>query len=67
MTAETYFQNVHNRRSSGTGILEFSPAKAGQDITPANYSFPKKPGKKKSSIPSSLAGMYAFRVFMNEI
>lgn len=36
---ETYYHNIHNRRQSGTGILEFSPAKAGQDVTPANYNF----------------------------
>lgn len=36
---DTYYHNVHNRRQSGTGILEFSPAKAGQDVTPANYNF----------------------------
>ena len=26
-------------RESGSGILEFSPAKAGQDVTPANLDF----------------------------
>ncbi|KAI1285958.1 Potassium voltage-gated channel subfamily H member 7 [Halotydeus destructor] len=41
---EQYYNNVHNRRQSGTGILEFSPAKAGRDVTPANYNFALGPG-----------------------
>lgn len=43
-------------RESGAGILEFSPAKAGQDITPANYDFEAKDEKKKGSGFSSIAG-----------
>lgn len=47
---DTYYHNVHNnRRQSGTGILEFSPAKAGQDITPANYNFIHGTKSKPSS------------------
>ncbi|XP_074594777.1 potassium voltage-gated channel seizure isoform X1 [Brevipalpus obovatus] len=51
-----YCNNV--RRRSGTGILEFSPAKAGQDVTPANLSFRdvKKVKRKKSATTHSLAG-----------
>lgn len=51
-----YCNNV--RRRSGTGILEFSPAKAGQDVTPANLSFRdvKKMKRKKSATTHSLAG-----------
>lgn len=45
---------MHNRRQSGTGILEFSPAKAGQDITPADYTFEPRKNRKKSV--SNLAG-----------
>lgn len=47
--SDTYYHNVHNRRQSGTGILEFSPAKAGQDITPANYNFIHGTKSKPSS------------------
>ena len=56
-TIENYYHNVHNRRPSGTGILELSPAKAGQDVTPANYTFAKKANRKKSDTShSGLAG-----------
>ncbi|KAJ8313942.1 hypothetical protein KUTeg_008503 [Tegillarca granosa] len=48
-------------RESGAGILEFSPAKAGQDITPANYDFEAKDDKKKQSGFSSIAGAFANR------
>ena len=43
-------------RESGVGILEFSPAKAGQDITPANYNFQPKERKRSSGGFTSLAG-----------
>lgn len=43
-------------RESGAGILEFSPAKAGQDVTPANYDFDKNGKKKSSSGLASIAG-----------
>ena len=47
-------------RESGVGILEFSPAKAGQDITPANYNFPPKERKRSSSGFTSLPGNSCF-------
>lgn len=40
---------------SGSGILEFSPEKAGLDVTPANYNFPVKVRNKLEN--SSLAGV----------
>ncbi|XP_046350011.2 potassium voltage-gated channel subfamily H member 6-like isoform X1 [Haliotis rufescens] len=44
-------------RESGAGILEFSPAKAGQDVTPANFDFEPKDEKKRSGTGlSSIAG-----------
>ena len=43
-------------RESGIGILEFSPAKAGQDVTQANYNFPPKERKRSSSGFTSLPG-----------
>lgn len=33
------FSDEEISRHSGTGILEFSPDKAGQDVTPANFDF----------------------------
>ena len=51
-------------RESGAGILEFSTAKAGQDITPANYDFEMRDEKKKSSAGlSNLAGSVSVCVF----
>jgi len=50
-----YYNNLH-RKNSGTGILEFSAAKAGQDVTPANYSFSEtKKNRKKTLATHSLA------------
>lgn len=44
-------------RESGGGILEFSPAKAGLDMTPANFDFEIKDDKKRTTTGlSSLAG-----------
>jgi hypothetical protein len=67
-----YYRNVHQhhhehdnhhqpgqRRSSGTGILEFSTAKAGQDVTPARFDFQANTAnqpKKRSGTMHSLAG-----------
>lgn len=34
------------RSSSGRGILEFSPDKAGRDVTPANYDFQEAAGSR---------------------
>ncbi|XP_061180002.1 potassium voltage-gated channel subfamily H member 6-like [Saccostrea echinata] len=47
-------------RESGAGILEFSPAKAGMDVTPATFSeFNRKEDKKQTSGFSSIAGAFA--------
>ncbi|CAC5406765.1 Potassium voltage-gated channel unc-103,Potassium voltage-gated channel subfamily H member 2,Potassium voltage-gated channel subfamily H member 4,Potassium voltage-gated channel subfamily H member 5,Potassium voltage-gated channel subfamily H member 7,Potassium voltage-gated channel subfamily H member 1,Potassium voltage-gated channel protein eag,Potassium voltage-gated channel subfamily H member 8,Potassium voltage-gated channel subfamily H member 6,Potassium voltage-gated channel subfamily H member 3 [My len=48
-------------RESGVGILEFSPAKAGQDITPAKFDdFESKEERKRpSGFGSSLVGAFA--------
>ena len=34
-------------RESGAGILEFTAAKAGQDVTPANFNFPVKDERRR--------------------
>ena len=49
-------------RESGTGILEFSPDKAGMDVTPANYDFPdpKEKEKRNSGTFSSIAGKWQY-------
>ena len=44
-----------DRLESGTGILEFSPDKAGRDVTPANYDFRERE-KRHSGTLSSIAG-----------
>ena len=41
----------HNQKRVGTGILEFTPNKAGWDVTPANFNFDNK--LKKSLRKSS--------------
>lgn len=54
---QSYPSSEEDIRESGAGILEFSTAKAGQDITPANYDFEMKEEKKKTSAGfSNLAG-----------
>jgi len=52
-------------RESGVGILEFSPAKAGMDVTPVNYNFthgsgdiPNKDRKRSSMSFSTLPGLF---------
>ena len=51
--------NGDDVRPSGVGILEFSPEKAGQDVTPANYAFESKPAEKRNSGTfSSIAGKW---------
>lgn len=46
-------------RESGAGILEFSPAKAGLDVTPAKFSeFKRKEEKRQASGFSSFAGTW---------
>ena len=49
------------QRESGTGILEFSPTKAGQDVTPANFDFDRqtKEIQKATSRLASIAGLYS--------
>jgi hypothetical protein len=49
-------------RESGVGILEFSPAKAGLDITPAKFDdFESKEDRKRpSGFGSSIVGVYEF-------
>lgn len=45
-------------RESGAGILEFTPAKAGMDMTPANFDFESKDDKKRTTAGlSCLAGI----------
>lgn len=48
------------RRRSGTGILEFTPIRAGQDVTPANFDFRGRLGSRglvgTPTFDSSLAG-----------
>ncbi|XP_022308750.2 voltage-gated inwardly rectifying potassium channel KCNH6-like isoform X7 [Crassostrea virginica] len=47
-------------RESGAGILEFSPAKAGLDVTPASFSeFRRKEDRKQTSGFPSFAGAFA--------
>ena len=43
---------------SGGGIIEFSPDKAGMDVTPANYTFPERDKTHAGSF-SAFTGMYA--------
>jgi hypothetical protein len=43
--------------TSGNGILEFSASMAGQDVTPANLEFNKKPKRQSTNTSfQSLAG-----------
>lgn len=55
----------HQRSSSGRGILEFSPEKAGLDVTPANFEFqesaagsrsPPSEGRRRNGAINSIAG-----------
>ena len=51
--------NFHEYSPAGRGILVFSPEKAGQDVTPANYTFPENSKEKRHSTTlTSIAGMY---------
>lgn len=51
------YRSDEDIRESGGGILEFTPAKAGLDMTPANFDFETKDDKKKATTGlSSLAG-----------
>ncbi len=54
-------EQIVSPRESGVGILEFSPEKAGMDVTPANYEFagpaPVPPREKRhSGTFSTIAG-----------
>uniref|UniRef100_A0A061QFY8 Putative voltage-gated potassium channel n=1 Tax=Cupiennius salei TaxID=6928 RepID=A0A061QFY8_CUPSA len=49
----TGFSDDDDRRHSGMGILEFSPTKAGQDVTPANLNFGQR---QRSGALHSIAG-----------
>jgi hypothetical protein len=52
-----YGSSDEDIRESGAGILEFSTAKAGLDITPANYDFQMREDKKRGGAGlSNLAG-----------
>ncbi|GIZ04142.1 potassium voltage-gated channel subfamily H member 6 [Caerostris extrusa] len=42
----TGFSDEEDRRYSGMGILEFSPTKAGQDVTPVNLNFGQRQGRE---------------------
>lgn len=54
----SYESSDEEIRESGAGILEFSPAKAGQDVTPANFDFqPRDKEKKLSSGFPYIAGI----------
>ena len=44
---------ISKRNTSGTGILEFSPNMAGQDVTPVNLDFASKRPKKTVNTNSS--------------
>ncbi|GFR28253.1 potassium voltage-gated channel subfamily H member 6 [Trichonephila clavata] len=50
----TGFSDEDDRRYSGMGILEFSPTKAGQDVTPANLNFGQR---QRSGTLHSIAGL----------
>ncbi|CAL1267190.1 unnamed protein product [Larinioides sclopetarius] len=50
----TGFSDDEDRRYSGLGILEFSPTKAGQDVTPANLNFGQR---QRSGTLHSIAGL----------
>ena len=53
-----------NYRNSGTGILEFSPEKAGQDVTPANFQFSERDRERRHTAGtfSSIAGGWGWTV-----
>lgn len=54
------FNATKKKLFSSTGILEFSPSMAGNDVTPANFDFSNKKFKKTVANTSfqSLAGKY---------
>ena len=56
-TDDEHTSSDDDPHESGTGILEFSPDKAGLDVTPANYNFgPSQPTRDKRH-STTLAGI----------
>ncbi|GIY48573.1 potassium voltage-gated channel subfamily H member 6 [Caerostris darwini] len=53
----TGFSDEEDRRYSGMGILEFSPTKAGQDVTPVNLNFGQR--QRSGTLHSIAAGAIA--------
>lgn len=58
LTLSSDFEEEDDLRESGVGILEFSPEKAGMDVTPANFDFDtgKEEKKRNSGTLSSITG-----------
>ena len=54
---QTMSSDDDDHRESGTGILEFSPDKAGLDITPANYNFTQTQPSRDKRHSGTLAGI----------
>lgn len=63
MSFDSSGEEEHNPTESGIGIIEFSPAMAGHDITPANFDFESKDDKKRPSGFTSMAGTWPQFVF----
>ncbi|XP_069110947.1 voltage-gated inwardly rectifying potassium channel KCNH6-like isoform X2 [Argopecten irradians] len=59
MMSTSFDSSEDEIQESGAGILEFSPNKAGQDITPANFEFDSKDDKKRPGFSSIAAGALA--------
>uniref|UniRef100_T1IRM0 Cyclic nucleotide-binding domain-containing protein n=1 Tax=Strigamia maritima TaxID=126957 RepID=T1IRM0_STRMM len=57
-TSPTSSYSDEEHRQSGTGILEFSPEKAGRDVTPANFYFDRPERKKSGAGLSSITGIF---------
>uniref|UniRef100_A0A915IGP8 Cyclic nucleotide-binding domain-containing protein n=1 Tax=Romanomermis culicivorax TaxID=13658 RepID=A0A915IGP8_ROMCU len=61
--------SIERRKSNGgTGILEFTPYKAGQDVTPANFNFPEETPSKGRHLSASatLEDVYQNRNFFHK-
>lgn len=56
---EYEYEYEHRRFSGGHGTLEFTPEKAGLDITPANHDFIGRE-EKKPSVRHSISGKIEF-------
>ncbi|XP_021374212.1 potassium voltage-gated channel subfamily H member 6-like [Mizuhopecten yessoensis] len=59
MMSTSFDSSEEEIQESGAGILEFSPNKAGHDITPANFEFDSKDDKKRPGFSSIAAGALA--------